>query len=214
MKPEKGGLVKAVDYSLLPKAGGILDLAANNSNVDLIYDPYNKKYYGTYNYDQLASSVRGYQAEAYRRYMAATRPSIGMGSIGGGIAQSYNTMAGRVDPVAEATKSYEAAMASAFLPKKEDYIQSYDVINSYKAYGSDWDTYFKRSFQNPRVEEENRNKRARTEQAQQRNQILANNLQDLLVEASSMPSGKKVTNTGVSSRADVFSGRLEAGLGV
>ena len=210
---QKGGIIKATNYGVLPFTPSMFQLS-KPKDVELVYDPYSNKYYGTSDYKGVKTAVNAYKEQALSAYNRATKQTGGILGMLGIPAQPYNTITGRVDPVADAEKMYATAMSSAFIPKEKDYIQSYDVINSYKAYGGDWDTFFQRNFQNPRIAEENANKRARTQQAQQRNQTLASSLQDLLVESSSMPSGKKVTNTGVSSRADVFGGGLEAGLGV
>lgn len=208
--PQKGKIIKATNKSSLPKTGFITDLSIGKDS-ELVFDPYSKKYYGTDSYDQLKASVSSYKNQALSRYNQIAQP---FGSLGFGAPAPYMSMGGLVDPVGDAKKAYETAMATAFIPNKEDYIQSNDVINSYKAYGNDWDTYFQRNYQNPRVAEENANKRTRTEQAQQRNQTLAASLQDLIIQADSSPSSMKTRGTGINSRSDIFSGGLEAGLGV
>lgn len=210
---QKGGIIKATNYKALPKKAGLMGLGAP-MDVELVYDPYSNKYYGTNDYKGVKIAVDAYKAQALSEYNRATKQTEGILGMLGIPAQPYNTITGRVDPVADAEKMYATAMSSAFIPKEEDYIQSYDVINSYKAYGGDWDTFFKRNYENPRIAEENRNRAAKGANVNRQRENWWNSMQELTIQANSMPSSKKTRNTGINSRSDIFSGGLEAGLGV
>ena len=193
-----------------PKPTGMLAGVGGGRPLELslVLDGLNNKYYSNIGYDQYVAEVKARQANAQSQVDTISR------SGAFGLAPpAFNTIGGRVDPYGDAVAYLEQAM-SMVVPKKEDFIQSTDVVKSYQAYGADWNNYFEGNYKNPRVAEENRNSRARGLQRNKTREAAFNGMQDLVIENSSMPSSKKSRGTGVASKADTFSGGLEAGLGV
>lgn len=190
------------------RTNSIASWGAPVTDISLVFDEYSNKYYSPLTYDQYTSEVRGRQAMAQTNLDQVSR-SGGFGQA----PQPHMSMGGMVDPVEDAKAAVAQTMSIA-LPKKEDYIQSYDVINSYKAFSADWNTFFERNYKNPRISEENANSRARGIQRNNKKVNWFNSMQDLVIENSSMPSSKKSRGTGLVAKADTFSGGLEAGLGV
>lgn len=179
-------------------------------NTSLVYDDYNKKYYGTMSYDDYVNKIKDRQVQA-KAYVDQVTRQNGAGP-GANPDSMYNAVRG-IDPIAEAQKYLDSVMGIV-IPDKASYVQSDDVVNSYKAYGNDWNTYFEGNYKNPRMAEENRIRNARGKQQYKQRANWYSSMQELEIQNSSFPSAKKARGTGVVAKADTFSGGLEAGLGV
>ena len=208
----------------LPRGGMATALQIDKApDASLVHDEYSNKYYGNLSYERYVQEIQGRQKTAELLLKQQTQSRNPFGNFNAAIqipktnsntySKPFNFFSNRLSPAEAAQKTYDEIM-SFIIPDKADYIQSNDVIKSYKAYGSDWDTYFEGNYKNPRIAEENKNRNSRLTQQNKQRANWYNSMQELEIQNSSIPTSKKAKGTGIVAKADIFSGGLEAGLGV